>query len=79
MVMMSCKRTNFFVVWTVVALNKPGWFGIRNFVDFALYFSKQFGLFPIYNANLETLVLRTFENFVTMKTEEGFGCVLARW
>ncbi len=78
-IMISGWGTNVFVVRTVIALNKPSWFCIRDFANFALYLANQLGFFSIYNANLETLVLRALKDFVTVKTEERLGCILARW
>ena len=66
-------------VRTVVTFHQPRWLGIRDFTNFTLDHAIELGFFSFDKTNLETLVLWTFKNFITMKTEESFSRVLSSY
>ena len=66
-------------VRTVVTFHQPRWFGIGDFTNFTLDHAIELGFFSFDKTNLETLVLWTFKNFITMKTEESFSRVLSSY
>ena len=71
-------KAHLLVVWTMESFDKPAWFCIRDFIDLSLDPSNQLRFFVVYYSDLETLVLGSFEDLVTMQAKECFGCILSR-
>ena len=72
------QKTHVRVVWAIIPVGEPCWFGIRNFAQLPDNTSVNHALFTLNDPNLKTRVLRLGDDLVFMQSVESFCGILAR-